>query len=83
LLENLTERPILLTLGGGEALRLSPAETVGPLHEVELEASDRISKLVDKGFLRVHEVKDEASKQDEKPTRSAAKAKPTTAEPAE
>jgi hypothetical protein len=54
-LENLTNRPVLLTLGGGESLRLSPGERSGPLDDVELETSGKIGKLVARGVVALHE----------------------------
>jgi hypothetical protein len=71
-LENLTDRPVLLTLGGGEALRLSPGETSEPLDDVELEAVGKIGKLVERGVVRVHEPKKAEGKKSGRSGRSRA-----------
>ena len=56
-LENLTDRPVLLTLSTGDILRLSPGETSESLEDVTVQASGKIDKLVANGVITVHEPK--------------------------
>jgi hypothetical protein len=54
-LENLTDRPVLLTLSTGDVLRLSPGEMSEGLEDVEVQASTKIEKLVAQGVITMHE----------------------------
>ena len=54
-LENLTDRPILLTLSSGEFLRISPGETSDDLEDVAVQSSTKIEKLVAQGVVMMHE----------------------------
>jgi len=64
-LENLTDRPVLLTLSTGDTLRLSPWETSESLEELEVQASPKVEKLVARGVITVHEPRKRAAKKGE------------------
>ena len=70
-LENLTDRPVLLTLSSGEVLRLSPGETSDDLEDVEVRSSSKIEKLVTQGVITVQEPRRTAKKRAAKKTEKA------------
>jgi hypothetical protein len=45
-LKNLTDRPVLLVLSSGDALRLSPGQSSPVLAEVEVTNNPKVDKLV-------------------------------------
>ncbi len=55
-IENLTNRPVLLTLASGQTLRLSPGEISAKLGEVEVKNNPKIQKLQERRVIGLHEV---------------------------
>jgi hypothetical protein len=54
-LQNLTTRPVLLTLSTGETLRLSPGETSETLEDVEVRGSTKLEKLISRSVITMQE----------------------------
>jgi hypothetical protein len=79
-LENLTDRPVLLTLSTGDTLRLSPWETSESLEELEVQASPKVEKLVARGVITVHEPRKRAAAAKKSETAKASQAGKGSAE---
>jgi hypothetical protein len=63
-LENLTGRPVLFMLAGGDPIRLSPGATSATLDDVEVVGHQKVEELVARGVIAVH---DHAERSDEPP----------------
>ena len=55
-IENLTMRPVLLSLTTGETLRLAPRETSSAFRDVEVKNNPKIQKLQDQRVIALHEM---------------------------
>lgn len=55
-IENLTMRPVLLTLTSGQTLRLSPQETSRMLGDTDVANNSKLQKLKDKHIIVICEV---------------------------
>ena len=56
-IENLTMRPVLLSLTSGETLRLSPRETSSQLRDVEVSNNPKIQKLKEQCVIALNETR--------------------------
>lgn len=56
-IENLTLRPVLLSLTSGQTLRLSPRATSSELWDVEVKNNPKIQKLQEQRVIALHKVK--------------------------
>jgi hypothetical protein len=55
-IENLTMRPVLLSLTTGETLRLAPRETSSAFRDVEVKNNPNIQKLQGQRVISLHEM---------------------------
>jgi hypothetical protein len=55
-IENLTMRPVLLSLTSGQTLRLAPRETSSELKDVEVKNNPKVQKLQERRVIALHEV---------------------------
>jgi hypothetical protein len=53
-IENLTDRPVLLTLSSGETLRLAPGQRFPGLEDVEVKNNPKVDKLVMQRVVAIH-----------------------------
>jgi hypothetical protein len=59
-IENLTMRPVLLSLTNGQTLRLAPRATSSALREEEVKNNPKIEKLQKRRIITLHKVEQEA-----------------------
>jgi hypothetical protein len=55
-IENLSRRPVLFTLTGGEPLRLSPGAVSASVADVEVADNRKIAGLVASGVIAIHDL---------------------------
>jgi hypothetical protein len=55
-IENLTMRPVLLSLTSGPTLRLAPRAISPELREVEVKNNLKVQKLQERRIIRLHKV---------------------------
>ena len=61
-IENLTNKPVFLTLTSGGTLRLSPGETSAKLGDVEVKNNPEIDKLQERRVIALHQKKEAEEK---------------------
>ena len=55
-IENLTIRPVLMSLTTGDTMRLAPRETSSKLRDVEVNNNSKIQKLHAQRVIALHEI---------------------------
>ena len=83
-IENLTQKPVYLSLNSGKTLHLAPGKRSPQVSEFELQNNDKVKKLEDLRVVKLHPVKpaktpaDKAKNTEAKLETNAAKEKKST-----